>query len=121
MLITKELIKSLNPWDDMYENYVKFYGDESLTKAQFLGRKNIPHRDKLWVAFRLMTKGQVKAWCADITGSVPHVFASSVASYAVHAKAHVDNARDIAAYAVLANGIAHEKVIRKLILKHWKG
>ena len=74
MKITNEVIEKLKPCQDRYDNYFKFYGDKALTKAQFLGRKNISQSDKEWVAFRLMTKAQAIAVACDIAESVLHIF-----------------------------------------------
>ena len=74
MLITNELIKSLNPCKKRLDNYLQFYKDKSHTKAQFMGLKNITHEDKIWVAFRLMPKENLKLAAADIAESVLHLF-----------------------------------------------
>jgi hypothetical protein len=73
-MITNDIIKSLNPCKDRLDNYLKFYEDKEHTKAQFMELKNITHEDKLWVAFRLMTRDQVIKAVADIAESVLHIF-----------------------------------------------
>jgi len=75
-MINKEVILKLKPCQDRYDNYVTKYKDKSFTKSQFMGLKSITHFDKLWVAFRLMTKSQVIAAAADIAESVLHIFES---------------------------------------------
>ncbi len=76
MKITKAVIESLNPCKDRYDNYIKYYGDKELTIKQFMGRKNITQSDKLWVAFRLMPKPELRQCVADIAESVLHIFES---------------------------------------------
>ncbi len=73
-MITKAVIESLKPCKDRYDNYVKYYGDKALTKAQFLGRKNITQSDKLWVAFRLIDHKALRLAVADIAESVLHIY-----------------------------------------------
>jgi hypothetical protein len=73
-LITKGVIKPLKPCKDRWDNYLKFYGDKSFTKRQFMGLKNITHEDKMWVAFRLMSAEKVMRAAADIAESVLHIY-----------------------------------------------
>ncbi len=180
MKITKEVIARLNPCSNRYENYLQHYGTTSLTKAQFMGRKNITQADKMWVAFRLMAKAAAVQAAADIAESVLHIYedkypgdlrprkaieaarsntatpeiihasyaaavraaASSSAFYAASAAYAPYNAAASAAYApynaaasaaynaataaaASANAAhkdraAQEKLIRKIVLKHWK-
>ena len=74
MLITNELIKSLDPCEDRLDNYLKFYKGKKHTKAQFMGLKNITHEDKIWVSLRLMSYENLKLAAADIAESVLHTF-----------------------------------------------
>jgi hypothetical protein len=74
MKINKDVISGLNPCEDRLNNYLKFYGDKTFTKAQFMGLKNITHDDKLWVALRLMNRKQIILATADIAESVLHLF-----------------------------------------------
>jgi hypothetical protein len=121
--VTNELIKSLNPCKARHDNYLKFYTNKEYSKAQFLGLKNISHSDKLWVAFRLMPKDNIRLACADIAESVLHIFeakypddkrprlaieaarrGNAVAAYAANTAAAAANAA--AAYAANANAYA---------------
>jgi hypothetical protein len=74
IMITNKVIKSLNPCKDRYDNYLKYYGDKELTIRQFMGRKHITQSDKLWVAFRLMPKDNIRLAAADIAESVLHIY-----------------------------------------------
>ena len=76
MKINLKVIKELNPCSDRYNNYIKFYRDKKLTFCQFMGLKNITHQDKLWVAFRLMTKNNIRQAAADIAESTLHIYES---------------------------------------------
>jgi hypothetical protein len=73
-LINRDNIKSLAPCKDRFDNYINNYGDRSFSKGQFMGLKSITQSDKLWVAFRLMTKAQAVAAAADIAESVLSVY-----------------------------------------------
>jgi len=74
MYLTKKSIAALKPCEDRLDNFIKYYGDRKLTKSQFMGLKNITQHDKLWVAFRLMTKNNIKLAVADIAESVLHIY-----------------------------------------------
>lgn len=69
-----KLIKSLNPCQDRLNNAIKYYKYRSVTKAQFMGLRNITQQDKLWVAFRLMPKDNIKLAAADIAELVLHIY-----------------------------------------------
>jgi hypothetical protein len=73
-MINQESIKALNPCKDRFDNYIKHYGTRSFTPAQFLGLKNITHKDKLWVAFRILPKETVVKIAADSAESVLHIY-----------------------------------------------
>jgi hypothetical protein len=126
--VTNELIKSLNPCKVRHDNYLKFYTNKEYSKAQFLGLKNISHSDKLWVAFRLMPKDNIRLACADIAESVLHIFeakypndkrprlaieaarrgnAVAAADAAAYAAANAAYAAADAAYAAAANAAAY--------------
>ena len=74
MKINKDVIKNLNPCHDRYKNYLKYYGDKEFTPRQFMGLKNLTHRDKVWVAFRLLSEKESRLAAADIAESVIHIF-----------------------------------------------
>lgn len=99
MLITNEVIESLNPCPGRYDNYLKFYKDKSHTIKQFMGLKNITHADKVWVALRLMDKSKICFIGADIAESVLPIF----------------NATNAATYAT-----KNQKIVRTILLKYLK-
>lgn len=72
MKVTAAVIKGLRPRKGRLDNYANLYGEKVLTKCQFMGLKNITHEDKLWVAFRLMPKDNLKLAAADIAELVLH-------------------------------------------------
>jgi hypothetical protein len=74
MKVTATAIKGLRPCKDRLDNYINHYGEKVLTKRQFMGLKNITHEDKLWVAFRLMPKDNLKLAAADIAELVLHLY-----------------------------------------------
>lgn len=73
-MINKDVVSKLNPCKDRFDNYLKFYSEKSHSKRQFMGLKNITHEDKLWVAFRLMSKDNIRLALADIAESVLHIY-----------------------------------------------
>lgn len=73
-LITTDLIRSLDPCADRLYNYLKFYKDKSFTKGQFMGLKNITQSDKMWVAFRLIPKENIRFAAADMAEIVLPIF-----------------------------------------------
>jgi hypothetical protein len=130
--VTNELIAKLNPCQPRHDNYLKFYTNKEYSKAQFLGLKNISQSDKLWVAFRLMPKDNIRLASADIAESVLHIFeakypddkrprlaieaarrgdkdanAAYAAANAAYAAANAAYAAADAAYAAAANAAAY--------------
>lgn len=73
-LVNKEIIVKLDLTKKRLDNYIKFYGDKTFTKQQFMGLKNLTQEDKLWIAFRLMPKESIKLSAADIAESVLYIF-----------------------------------------------
>jgi hypothetical protein len=73
-MINRELIATLSPCRDRFDNYIKHYGDRNFTKRQFMGLRNITHEDKLWVAFRLMPKENLRLAAADIAELVLPIY-----------------------------------------------
>jgi hypothetical protein len=77
MKITMKLIESLNPCEGSLKNAKIYYSDrKSVTYAQFLGLKNIPQSDKVWVSFKLMDKNLIRFAAADIAELSLHVYES---------------------------------------------
>lgn len=75
--VTLKAIKALNPCTHRFENYIHHYEDKSFTKRRFLNLKYITQEDKVWVAFRLMTKLNVKKAAVEIAESVLHIYESA--------------------------------------------
>jgi hypothetical protein len=130
MVINKNVIKKLKPCAERYENYLKYYKNKEFTPAQFMGLKNITHKDKLWVAFRLMGEQYIRLAAADIAESVLHIYekaypgdnrprlaieaarsgnkeAADAAAYAARAAANAAYAAAYAAYAAAADDAAN--------------
>ena len=72
--LSVKTIQALNPCNDRFKNYLNFYKDKEFTVKQFMGLKNITHGDKLWVAFRLMTREQAVNTAHDIASLVLDIF-----------------------------------------------
>jgi Immunity protein Imm5 len=73
-LIDEKSIEALNPCSARWQNALTHYKGKSFTKAQFMGLRNISQSDKLWVAFRLMSKQNVMLASAEIAESVLNIF-----------------------------------------------
>lgn len=74
IIVNKEIISKLNPCKDRFDNYIKFYGDKTFTEEQFMGLKNITQEDKIWLAFRLMPKENIRLAAIDVAESVLYIF-----------------------------------------------
>ena len=62
-IINKEYIKSLNPCESGYKNYLKHHSDFSGNVLDFLKLDNISYSDKIWVIIRLDLDDMVyKRW-----------------------------------------------------------
>ena len=72
--ITNKTIKKLRPCKDRYDNYLKFYKGKEFTPKQFMRLKKITNEDKLWVAFLVLPKKDVRLIAADIAESVLHLY-----------------------------------------------
>jgi hypothetical protein len=110
--VTNDVIAKLNPCKARHDNYLKFYTNKEYSKAQFLGLKNISHSDKLWVAFRLIPKDNIKLACADIAESVLHIFEAKYPDdkrprLAIEAARRGNAVADAAAYAAAADAAAY--------------
>jgi hypothetical protein len=76
LMISQTNISSLKPCKDRFDNYVKFYGNRKFTPKQFMGLKNITHKDKLWVAFHMLPSDKVRVVAGEIAKSVLHIYES---------------------------------------------
>lgn len=63
--VNKEIIKSLKPCADRYENYLKYYNDFDGQLEEFLDLENITYQDKIWVAVRLMPRFLAEVFAID--------------------------------------------------------
>ncbi len=63
--INKEIIKSLKPCADRYENYLKHYPDFEGCLEEFLDLEHISHTDKIWVSVRVMPRFWVECFAID--------------------------------------------------------
>lgn len=72
--INAKLIKTLNPCQDRLDNFVNHYKDKSFTIKEFLALTNITHNDKIWVAFRLMPKKNIRFAAGHIAKSVLSIY-----------------------------------------------
>ena len=75
-MINTKVIKELNPCTDRFQNWIKFYGNNEFTYAQFLGLKRITHSDKMWVVTRLMKPELLRFFAADVAELVLPIFES---------------------------------------------
>lgn len=103
MKINKDLIAKLNPCNDRFENYIKFYGDKEFTKAQFMGLKHLMHEHKICIASQLMKKEQLSHAIAAVVDSVAKLFEQKYPknkkiAAAIHTVRIVDRYCDDAAY-----------------------
>ena len=76
LMISQTNISKLKPCKDRFDNYVKFYDNREFTPRQFMGLKNITHKDKLWVAFRMLPSDKVRIVAGEIAKSVLHIYES---------------------------------------------
>jgi len=94
-IINKEVIKSLNPCADRYENYIRYYSDFNGALENFLFLPEISHHDKLWVSLRLLPMELVEVFALDCAVASQE-YAAAAAAYAAYAAAY---AAATAAYA----------------------
>lgn len=107
--INKELIKSLKPCADRYENYLRFYSDFSGTLEEFLFLPEISHQDKLWVSLRLLPRELVEVFAIDCAVSAANkaYYAANTANAADYAADYsANNAANNAAYAATSANAA---------------
>jgi hypothetical protein len=69
-VINSAAIFKLKPCEDRWINYIKHYDKRSFTPKQFMSLKNITHKDKMWVAFRMIDKASLKLVALAIARSV---------------------------------------------------
>lgn len=89
IIINKEIIKSLKPCADRYENYLKHYSDFEGYLEDFLDLEHISHSDKIWISVRVMPRFWVECFAIDCA-------VSANAAYAAYAAAYAANAADVA-------------------------
>jgi len=83
IIVNKEIIKSLKPCADRYENYLKYYSDFDGQLEEFLDLENITYQDKIWLAVRLMPIFLVEVFAIDCA-----VRAAAATNYATNYAAH---------------------------------
>ena len=110
ILINLEVIKSLKPCLNRYENYLKHYTDFEGSLEDFLDLPEVTHNDKLWVSLRLMPRFLAEVFaidCAAASASASAYAAASASAYA--ASAYAAYAAAVAASAAYAAAGASEK------------
>lgn len=75
-MVNLKVIKEFKPCSDRLDNYIKFYEKKEFTFRQFMGLKNITHKDKIWVAFRLLDKKHIGKVAGEIAKTVLHIYES---------------------------------------------
>ena len=93
--IDNEIIKSLQPCTDRYQNYLDHYSDFEGHIEDFLDLDHISHADKIWVSVRVMPRFLVECFAIDC--------AVAAADAAAAAAANADVAAAVAAYVAAAN------------------
>ena len=93
--IDNEIIKSLKPCTDRYQNYLDHYSDFEGHIEDFLDLDHISHADKIWVSVRVMPRFLVECFAIDC--------AVAAADAAAAAAANADVAAAVAAYVAAAN------------------
>ncbi len=77
MIVNKTVIGKLKPCSNLFDNFVAYYRERELSMEQFMGLRNISHQDKMWVAFRLMPKENLRFAAADMAELVLPIFESA--------------------------------------------
>ncbi len=121
IIINKEIIKSLKPCANRYENYLKHYSDFEGYLEEFLDLEHISHTDKIWLSVRVMPMFLAEVFAIDCavnaianTNSVADAaaayaataYAATAAAYAAYAATDVAAAYAAAAYAAYAAAAA---------------
>jgi hypothetical protein len=94
ILINTEIIKSLNPCKDRFQNWLEEYNTWNGDIQEFLLLENITHQDKLWVSLRLIPRILVETFSLDCV-----ISAAASAAYSADAAASAASAAYAAAYA----------------------
>jgi hypothetical protein len=63
--ITRQVLKSLNPCNDRWENYLNHHSEFEGTLTEFLKLENITPQDKIWVFVRLAPRFLVECFAID--------------------------------------------------------
>jgi len=74
MKINKDVLESLEPCADRYENYLEHHASFDGSFSDFLDLPNLDYNDKVWVAEKILTKNQAVSWAILCAESVVHIF-----------------------------------------------
>ena len=74
MKINASIIKSFNPCNDRYDNFVNNYGTIEYDLKSFLEMDKINYTDKVWVVTRLFTHEQNVKWSIACASSVLDIY-----------------------------------------------
>ena len=107
--IDTKLITQFNPCKDRFDNWVAHYDNKKFSLIEFLELENITHRDKLWVALRLMNNDTKVVFALDCSfAAYAYAAAASADAYAADAYAYAAYAAaDAYAYAAYAAADAY--------------
>ena len=96
MKFTIKDVEALKPCEERLDNAKKHYSKTKVTPKQFLKLKYLTYDDKIWVAFRLMPKENIRLAAADIAESVLHLFEAKYQNDLRPRKAIEEARKDIA-------------------------
>lgn len=96
--INRKVLEKLEPCKPRFKNYLKHYADFKGDLVEFLDLGKITHKDKVWVAVRLMPRFLVEVFAIDCAFSA----AADAAYTATAADAAADDAAAAATYAASA-------------------
>ena len=105
MKINKEIIKNLNPCDDRFNNYVRYYGEVDFTIDEFLNLEKITTQDKIWVMVRIISIEKRVEFARKCADSAPNLKIKYAATDSDSAAAY--GAAAAAAHAATAAAAAH--------------
>lgn len=74
MKINTEIIRSLNPCADRFQNYLSHYKDFDGTLEDFIVLEKISYSDKVWVVVRLFNERQRVKWAILCASKVLDLF-----------------------------------------------
>jgi len=81
--INKEVLKALRPCRGSWENYLKHHADFNGDFLEFLDLENIPAKDKVWVAVRVLPREIVEIFAVDCAlAATNHAAYAAYAAYA---------------------------------------